>query len=84
MALKEVAFERKKLFVSLTNRKLSVTNPPARKIGSVADIDPVNEYYGSLTPATNNNHVPQHMQSQPPATNVGVSCFYFSNCCLDF
>jgi len=54
-----------------------VTNPPTRKIGSVADIDPVNEYYGSLTPATtinNNQHQPQH-QSPPPPSNVGVNIF---------
>ncbi|CAD1478602.1 unnamed protein product, partial [Heterotrigona itama] len=57
--------------VIYTSDKGPVTNPPARKIGSVADIDPVNEYYGSLTPATNNNHVPQHMQSPPATTNVG-------------
>jgi len=56
-----------------------VTNPPTRKIGSVADIDPVNEYYGSLTPATtinNNQHQPQHQhQSPPPPSNVGVNIF---------
>lgn len=48
----------------------SVTNPPTRKIGSVADIDPVNEYYGSLTPSTNNNHVRQHQQPPMPATSA--------------
>lgn len=47
-----------------------VTNPPTRKIGSVADIDPVNEYYGSLTPAMNNNHMPQHQQPAPANTLV--------------
>ena len=56
----------------------SVTNPPVRKIGSVADIDPVNEYYGSLTPAMNNNHVSQNQPPPPPATNTGVNFFYFS------
>lgn len=50
-------------------------NPPTRKIGSVADIDPVNEYYGSLTPATNNNHVSQHQPPPPPPSNVGVNIF---------
>lgn len=53
------------------NGEQIVTNPPTRKIGSVADIDPVNEYYGSLTPATNNNHVPQHQPPPPPPANVG-------------
>ena len=48
-----------------------MTNLPTRKIGSVADIDPVNEYYGSLTPSTNNNHVPQH-QPPPPPDNMRV------------
>ena len=48
----------------------TVTNPPTRKIGSVADIDPVNEYYGSLTPTTNNNHVPQHQPPPPPANSL--------------
>ncbi|XP_011632240.1 LIM and SH3 domain protein Lasp [Pogonomyrmex barbatus] len=61
--------------VIYTSDKGPVTNPPTRKIGSVADIDPVNEYYGSLTPAMtiNNNqhqHQPQH-QSPPPPSNVG-------------
>ncbi|XP_011493777.1 PREDICTED: LIM and SH3 domain protein Lasp-like [Ceratosolen solmsi marchali] len=56
--------------VIYTSDKGAVTNPPTRKIGSVADIDPVNEYYGSLTPATNNNHVPQH-QPPPPPANTG-------------
>ncbi|XP_034937492.1 LIM and SH3 domain protein F42H10.3 [Chelonus insularis] len=50
--------------VIYTSDKGAVNNPPARKIGSVADIDPVNEYYGSLTPSINNNHVPP--QQQPP------------------
>ncbi|KAK0098125.1 hypothetical protein PV326_010993 [Microctonus aethiopoides] len=49
--------------VIYTSDKGAVTNPPARRIGSVADIDPLNEYYGSLTPATtNNNNVPQQTQ----------------------
>lgn len=56
--------------VIYTSDKGAVTNPPTRKIGSVADIDPVNEYYGSLTPATNNNHVSQH-QPPPPLANTG-------------
>ncbi|KAJ8687190.1 hypothetical protein QAD02_022984, partial [Eretmocerus hayati] len=56
--------------VIYTSDKGAVTNPPTRKIGSVADIDPVNDYYGSLTPATNNNHVPQH-QAHQPQTNTG-------------
>lgn len=46
-----------------------MTNPPVRKIGSVADIDPVNEYYGSLTPAMNNNHVTQNQPPPPPPTS---------------
>ncbi|XP_043285400.1 LIM and SH3 domain protein F42H10.3 [Venturia canescens] len=58
--------------VIYTSDKGAVTNPPTRKIGSVADIDPVNEYYGSLTPATNNNHVPQHQPPPPPANNLRV------------
>ncbi|XP_050463729.1 LIM and SH3 domain protein Lasp isoform X1 [Cataglyphis hispanica] len=59
--------------VIYTSDKGPVTNPPTRKIGSVADIDPVNEYYGSLTPATtinNNQHQLQH-QPPPPPPNVG-------------
>ncbi|KZC10874.1 LIM and SH3 domain protein F42H10.3 [Dufourea novaeangliae] len=58
--------------VIYTSDKGPVTNPPTRKIGSVADIDPVNEYYGSLTPATNNNHVPQHQPPPPPPTQGRV------------
>ncbi|XP_015186393.1 PREDICTED: LIM and SH3 domain protein Lasp [Polistes dominula] len=57
--------------VIYTSDKGPVTNPPTRKIGSVADIDPVNDYYGSLTPPTNNNHVIQHHPPPPPPTNVG-------------
>ncbi|XP_033220286.1 LIM and SH3 domain protein F42H10.3 isoform X2 [Belonocnema kinseyi] len=56
--------------VIYTSDKGAVTNLPVRKIGSVADIDPVNEYYGSLTPAMNNNHVSQN-QAPPPAANTG-------------
>lgn len=57
---------------------IPVTNPPVRKIGSVADIDPVNEYYGSLTPAMNNNHVTQHQPPPPPPTSgVIVSLLKF-------
>ncbi|XP_012264253.1 LIM and SH3 domain protein Lasp isoform X3 [Athalia rosae] len=52
------------------NGEQIVTNPPTRKIGSVADIDPVNEYYGSLTPGSNNNHVPQN---QPPPSGTANS-----------
>lgn len=56
---------------------ISVTNLPTRKIGSVADIDPVNEYYGSLTPAANNNNMP-HLQPPPPMnTGVTIICHTF-------
>ncbi|XP_014220038.1 LIM and SH3 domain protein Lasp [Copidosoma floridanum] len=58
--------------VIYTSDKGPVTNPPTRKIGSVADIDPVNEYYGSLTPATNNNYV----QSSPPPPVVNTGRVY--------
>lgn len=69
--LQKKAIMEQKRTMTGENGEQIVTNPPARKIGSVADIDPVNEYYGSLTPVTNNNHVPQHMQPPAPATNVG-------------
>lgn len=55
---------------------IAVTNPPTRKIGSVADIDPVNEDYGSLTPRTNNNHMQQVLPPPVNTANTGVS-----NCC---
>lgn len=58
--------------VIYTSDKGPVTNPPVRKIGSVADIDPVNEYYGSLTPAMNNNHVTQNQPPPPPPTSGRV------------
>ncbi|XP_011304653.1 LIM and SH3 domain protein Lasp isoform X2 [Fopius arisanus] len=58
--------------VIYTSDKGAVTNPPTRKIGSVADIDPVNEYYGSLTPAMNNNHVPPHQPPLLPTANTLV------------
>ncbi|KAG6795402.1 lim and sh3 domain protein lasp-like protein [Apis mellifera caucasica] len=69
--LQKKAIMEQKRTMTGENGEQIVTNPPTRKIGSVADIDPVNEYYGSLTPATNNNHVPQHQPPPPPPTNVG-------------
>ncbi|XP_067003390.1 LIM and SH3 domain protein F42H10.3 isoform X2 [Anabrus simplex] len=45
-----------------------LTTPPTRQVGSIADLDPVNEYYGSLTsdyraPSGNYNN---HNLAQPP------------------
>ncbi|KAH0549368.1 LIM and SH3 domain protein F42H10.3 isoform X1 [Cotesia glomerata] len=62
--------------VIYTSDKGAVTNPPTRKIGSVADIDPVNEYYGSLTPGINNNHVPQQQQPHPPPVQANTLRVY--------
>ncbi|XP_050463730.1 LIM and SH3 domain protein Lasp isoform X2 [Cataglyphis hispanica] len=71
--LEKKAIMEQKRTMTGENGEQIVTNPPTRKIGSVADIDPVNEYYGSLTPATtinNNQHQLQH-QPPPPPPNVG-------------
>lgn len=51
-----------------TSDRGAVTAPPVRQVGSIADLDPVNEYYGSLTsdyrpPSGNYNN---HNLAQPP------------------
>lgn len=56
--------------VIYTSDKGAVTNPPTRKIGSVADIDPVNEYYGSLTPSMNNNNNNNNNSSYNNSNNI--------------
>lgn len=47
---------------------VSVNSPQERKIGSIADLDPVNDFYGSLS-ADYNSHMPV------PKTN-GVSLLF--------
>lgn len=46
----------------------AVNNPPTRKIGSIADMDPVNNVYGSLTNQDYQRSNPNHNQyyHQPP------------------
>lgn len=41
-----------------------MTNPPQRQIGSIAELDPVNNYYGSLSGAYQQNHPPTSTQQQ--------------------
>lgn len=57
---------RQSATVIYTSERGAVTSPQGRRIGSIADLDPVNDFYGSLSadyshPA--NNHQP------PPASN---------------
>nr|CAD7196017.1 unnamed protein product [Timema douglasi] len=50
--------------VIYTSDRGPVTSPPSRRVGSIADLDPVNDFYGSLTtdykPSSGgyNNHAP--------------------------
>lgn len=47
---------------------VTVTSPPTRQVGSIADLDPVNNFYGSLT-----------TDYRPPATGSGSSANSYTN-----
>ena len=47
---------------------VTVTSPPTRQVGSIADLDPVNNFYGSLT-----------ADYRPPASGSGSSANSYSN-----
>lgn len=46
---------------------VTVTSPPTRQVGSIADLDPVNNFYGSLT------------SDYRPASGSGSSANSYSN-----
>ncbi|XP_014245409.1 LIM and SH3 domain protein F42H10.3 isoform X2 [Cimex lectularius] len=55
--------------VIYTSERGPVNSPVGRQIGSIADLDPVNNYYGSLSSHNTNHQVVQHQQQpqqQPP------------------
>ncbi|XP_044737852.1 LIM and SH3 domain protein Lasp [Chrysoperla carnea] len=75
--------------VIYTSNQGAVTNPPQRRIGSVSDLDPVNDVYGSLSndyrggnanhhqqQYTNNHHsnvVQQNTQQPPPPSTQNAN-----------
>ena len=44
-----------------------MTSPQGRRIGSIADLDPVNDFYGSLS--ADYNHPANNHQPPPPPSN---------------
>ncbi|XP_063239117.1 LIM and SH3 domain protein Lasp [Bacillus rossius redtenbacheri] len=59
--------------VIYTSDRGPVTSPPSRRVGSIADLDPVNDFYGSLASdgrPNNQHHAHAHAPPKQPAGKV--------------
>lgn len=68
---KKAAMEQKRTMASENGDARTVTSPQGRRIGSIADLDPVNDFYGSLS--ADYNHPANNHQPPPPSNSRPTS-----------